>query len=96
MTIDSPKNSADAAVGAHTGRHPHGRFDPAGGHPESSTLACKTIRIIVPKPRGGGSSEGIARALAQRLSPVLGQPVIVNKRWVPVQSHHRPCRPIPS
>lgn len=37
------------------------------------------IRMIVPQPPGGGT-DALARLLAERLQPVLGQPVIVENR----------------
>lgn len=56
----------------------------------ASTLACatgavlaqtssgKTLRIVVPAT--AGSADVFARALAQRLAPVLGQPVVVEQK----------------
>ena len=48
---------------------------PAGaqGYPE------RPIRIIVPQPPGGGF-DTVARVLAERLAPGLGQPVVVENR----------------
>lgn len=39
----------------------------------------QTIRIVVPQPPGGGT-DAIARVLAERLQPALGQPVIVENK----------------
>ena len=39
----------------------------------------QTIKIIVPQPAGGGF-DTVARVLAERLAPRLGQPVIVDNR----------------
>ena len=45
----------------------------AQGYPE------RAIRIIVPQPPGGGF-DTVARVLAERLAPGLGQPVVVENR----------------
>jgi tripartite-type tricarboxylate transporter receptor subunit TctC len=47
--------------------------------PAQDAFPNKTVRIVVPNVPGGGS-DVIARAVAQRLSTVLGQPVIVDNR----------------
>lgn len=40
----------------------------------------RTVRIVVPFPAGGASTDGIARALAQELAKELKTPVIVENR----------------
>ena len=49
----------------------------AGSHAQA--WPSRPIRIIVPLPPGGGS-DYLARLLAERLQPVLGQPLIVENR----------------
>src|SRR3954467_9868771 len=49
-----------------------------------STLAlaqypAKAIHLIVPFPPGGGN-DTVARAIAQQMSPALGQPVVIDNR----------------
>src|SRR3954462_15355313 len=49
-----------------------------------STLAlaqypAKAIHLIVPFPPGGGN-DTVARAIAQQISPELGQPVVIDNR----------------
>ena len=39
----------------------------------------RTIRLVVPYA-AGGAGDGVARPLAQRLSEILGQPVIVDNK----------------
>ena len=39
----------------------------------------RPVRVIVPQPPGGGF-DFVARALAEKLSPLLGQPVTVENR----------------
>lgn len=39
----------------------------------------RTIRIMVPWP-AGGATDNVARVVAQKLSPILGQPVVVENR----------------
>ena len=39
----------------------------------------KPIRLIVPFPPGGGN-DTVARAIAQQMSPALGQPVVIDNR----------------
>ena len=39
----------------------------------------QAIRIIVPQPPGGGT-DALARLLAERLQPVLGQALVVENR----------------
>jgi len=40
---------------------------------------AKPLRLIVPFPPGGGN-DTVARVIAQRMSPALGQPVVVDNR----------------
>lgn len=41
--------------------------------------SAKPIRVVVPTAPGG-SNDGLARATAQRLSELVGQPVIIDNR----------------
>jgi len=45
----------------------------------AQTYPERTIKIIVPQPPGGGF-DTVARVLADRLSPLLGQPLVVENR----------------
>jgi tripartite-type tricarboxylate transporter receptor subunit TctC len=45
----------------------------------AQTYPAKPIRIIVPYPPGGGT-DVVARTLAQRMTEVIGQPVLVDNR----------------
>jgi tripartite-type tricarboxylate transporter receptor subunit TctC len=45
----------------------------------AQTYPERTIEIIVPQPPGGGF-DTVARVLADRLSPLLGQPLVVENR----------------
>lgn len=51
----------------------------ATASPAQDAFPSKTVRIVVPNVPGGGS-DVIARAVAQRLGPILGQSVIVDNR----------------
>ena len=46
---------------------------------EDALATEQTIKIIVPQPAGGGF-DTVARILAERLAPRLGQPVLVDNR----------------
>jgi tripartite-type tricarboxylate transporter receptor subunit TctC len=51
-----------------------------GGHAAlAQTYPTKVVRVVVPYPPGG-SADGIIRPLAQRMTELLGQPVIVDNR----------------
>ncbi len=49
------------------------------GVASAQTYPAKPIRIIVPYPPGGGT-DVIARTLAQKMTEVMGQPVLVDNR----------------
>jgi tripartite-type tricarboxylate transporter receptor subunit TctC len=49
------------------------------GDAHAQTYPAKPIRIIVPYPPGGGT-DVVARTLAQKMTEVMGQPVIVDNR----------------
>src|SRR5579864_4218523 len=51
----------------------------ASGQSLAQTYPARAIKIIVPFP-AGGASDVMARLLADRLSPALGQTVIVENR----------------
>src|SRR4051794_18187572 len=44
-----------------------------------SAFPTKPLTLIVPYPPGGGT-DALARVIAQRLSEVLGQPVVIDNR----------------
>jgi tripartite-type tricarboxylate transporter receptor subunit TctC len=50
-----------------------------GGLVQAQTWPAKPISLIVPFPPGG-TTDVLARSLAERLAPVLGQPVIVESK----------------
>jgi hypothetical protein len=50
-----------------------------GATSATAQVADKPIRLIVPTP-AGGPSDTVARALAQPLAKVLGQPVVIENR----------------
>ena len=52
---------------------------PAAAFAQQSAWPQQTIRVIVPQPPGGGT-DALARLIAERLQPVLGQPVVVENR----------------
>ena len=45
----------------------------------AQTWPTKTLTIVVPFP-AGGTTDVLARAVANKLSPALGQPVIVDNK----------------
>ena len=49
------------------------------GDAAAQAFPSKTVRFLVDAPPGG-SNDIFARATAQRISPALGQPVIVDNR----------------
>ncbi len=53
-----------------------GLLNPVGAHAQ---YPSKPIRLIVPIPPGGGP-DIVARVIADRLSPLLGQPIVVETR----------------
>ena len=40
---------------------------------------ARTIKLMVPWP-AGGATDNVARVVAQKLAPILGQPVVVENR----------------
>lgn len=52
----------------------------ASGLAAAQDYPVKPIRLVVPFPAGASSNDIIARALAQRLGPALGQQMIVENR----------------
>jgi tripartite-type tricarboxylate transporter receptor subunit TctC len=46
---------------------------------KAQSYPSQTIKLIVPQPPGGGF-DTVARVLADRLSPLLGQPIVVENR----------------
>lgn len=49
---------------------------PAAGHAQDAPWPVRTLRAIVPFPPGS-ATDGIARFVAERIQPRLGQPVVV-------------------
>src|SRR5262245_30458217 len=58
----------------------------------AQTYPERAIKIIVPQPPGGGF-DTVARVLADRLSPRLGQPLLVEnrRRRPPMATHLSPA-----
>ena len=52
---------------------------PAAVHAQSAAYPAKPVRLIVPSPPGDGS-DLMARAIGDRLTQALGQPVVVDNR----------------
>ena len=52
----------------------------ASGVPAQDTFPSRAIRVVVPFPAGGASTDGLARALAQELAKELKTAVIVDNR----------------
>ena len=52
---------------------------PLAAHAQDAAWPAKPIKVIVPYPAGGGV-DFVARTVGQRLSEVLGQPVVVENR----------------
>ena len=51
----------------------------AGALAQAQSYPSKPIHLIVPFPPGGGN-DTVARAIAQQISPELGQPVVIDNR----------------
>jgi tripartite-type tricarboxylate transporter receptor subunit TctC len=54
-------------------------FCSAGGEVHAQAFPSKSIRIIVPFP-AGGTTDVVARIVAQRMTETMGQPVLVENR----------------
>ena len=48
-------------------------------HAQAPAYPSKVVRMVVPFPPGGGF-DGIARPYAEKLSAILGQPVVLDYR----------------
>src|SRR3954468_4254247 len=48
-------------------------------HAQPAAYPSKAIRVVIPFPPGGGF-DGIARPFIEKLTPLLGQPVVLDYR----------------
>lgn len=57
----------------------------------AQTYPSKPIRLIVPNVPGGGT-DTVARLIAEKVSPALGQQIIVDKCWSRIRRYRsKPC-----
>ena len=72
----------------------------AAAEAEAQTFPSRTITIIVPFPPGG-STDTVARIMAEKMQAVLGQPVIIEnvggaggtRRWGASRARRRTATP---